>query len=117
MKEYKVNIPSYSTTRGEYEKPATIPEELETFSFYNRTEHGRRILFAIGGTEKDNFCSNWDIYADERGTLYSIARPGSGAQSSYFGDVNHVKNLIRAGHFWHTLTEYGRRLMEGGKNA
>lgn len=117
MKEYTVFIPSYAPTRGEYEKPATIPEQLENHTFYGHTEHGKRILFAIGGTENDNFCSNWDIYADERGTLYSIARPGSGAGSTFFGDVAHVRNLIRAGHFSATLTEYGRRIMEGEKTA
>lgn len=42
-----------------------------------------------------------------------IARPDSGASNSSFGDVRHVKNLMRQGYFSDTLTDYGKILMEG----
>ena len=62
-------------------------------------------LFATGG-------GNWDYYANEKGTLYYIAKFGSGAASGYFGDCNHVRHLIYKGHFNPAqLTAYGRQLM------
>lgn len=55
---------------------------------------------------------NWDLYANEKGTLYYIAKFGSGAASGYFGDCNHVRHLIYKGYFNPAqLTAYGRQLM------
>lgn len=113
MKYHIVSIPLWSREKGDYTARVTVPEELTHSALYNHTEAGKRVLFAIGGTAENGFCDNWDIYADEKGTLYSIARYGTTCESTFFGDVRHVRRLINQGHFHDTLTAYGRRLMEG----
>lgn len=58
---------------------------------------------------------NWTLFGNpDTGIIYSIARPGQGASSSYFGKADHVKNLIREGHFSDTLTEAGKAFVYGG---
>lgn len=53
--------------------------------------------------------SNWTLFGNPAtGIIYSVARPGQGASSSYFGKADHVKRLIREGHFSDTLTEAGQ---------
>lgn len=108
------HIPHYSKERGEYQTEYRPAATLTTYRLYEHTETpaAPRVLFAIGGTEEDGFSSNWDIYADPTtGTLYSIARPESGAGGTYFGHCDHVRNLMRQGSFSDTLTEYGKELM------
>ena len=109
----KTHFTSWNATRGEYEQETETAETLKGYQsscgLYFETE---LTLFAIGGEEKGGYSSNWDIYADKKGTLYSIARPGSTAESTYFGDKHHIKNLIRQGYFHNTLTDYGRQIME-----
>lgn len=57
---------------------------------------------------------NWTLFGNpETGIIYSIARPGQGASSSYFGKADHVKNLIRDGFFSDTLTEAGQAFIYG----
>lgn len=41
--------------------------------------------------------SNWDLYQDKNGYLFSIAKPESGAQNSCFGNPDHLKRLTRQG--------------------
>ena len=41
--------------------------------------------------------SNWDLYQDTDGYLYSIAKPGSGAKNSCFGYPRHLDRLERSG--------------------
>ena len=72
----------------------------------------RDMLFAIGN-------SNWDLYVAkinkdklQRSYLYAIAKEGSGANNCCFGDLMHICNLIRDGHFGDEFTEFGRKLME-----
>lgn len=56
--------------------------------------------------------SNWEIYTDDMKHFYSIAKPGSGCQSSYFGDVAHLRRLMRDDHLQPgQLTRLGRRLL------
>ena len=55
--------------------------------------------------------SNWDIYADTRGYLYSVAKPCSGARSSCFGRPDHLRNLIREGYGHYELTSFGKELL------
>lgn len=99
--EYLTQIPAYNAeTHTEYTKLHTTPDNLNNM-----------VLFAIGGSLKDDFCTNWDIYATEDGTLYSIARNGSGCRNTYFGDVNHIRHLMREGYWSSTLTPYGFKLM------
>lgn len=119
MKAYTTTIPTWSESRGEYKKPATTPEILNRYLLYGHeeTHAAPLVLFAIGGKPEDNYCSNWDIYADSKGTLYSIARPGSGASGSYFGDAAHVKRLMKQGYFSDTLTAYGEKLLKGDAAA
>ena len=103
---------SYSRERGEYEQETETAETLTGYKSCCGLYFEIPLkLFAIGGKPENNFSDNWDIYADEKGTLYSIARPGSGCGCTFFGDKNHIKNLIRQGHFSDTLTEYGKQLM------
>ena len=99
---YKTLIPRYDVINSrEYNQPHTTPDKI-----------GNLTLFAIGGTLADSFCTNWDIYADEAGTLYSIARePATGCKNSYFGDVHHIRHLMRCGHWNNTLTSHGFNLM------
>ena len=53
--------------------------------------------------------SNWTLFGDPAdGHIWSIARPGQGASSSWFGKSDHVRRLIREGHFHDTLTEAGQ---------
>lgn len=107
----KTFFTSWNKTRGEYEQETETAEILNGYMLYNSHCDGVLTLFAIGGKKENNFSDNWDIYADKKGTLYSIARPGTGCCSTFFGDKNHIKNLIRQGHFSDTLTEYGEQLM------
>lgn len=106
-------------TRTEYQTEYIPPETLTTYSLYERIETAEKPLrlFAIGGTEKDGYSDNWDIYADENGTLLSIPRPSSGACGTWYGDINHIKRLQRQGIFCDTLTAYGKKLMEGEQTA
>lgn len=108
---YKTYVTRWNKERGEYQQETTTPDTLPGYTSCNMFFDIPLHLFAIGGSEKDNFCSNWDIYADKKGTLYSIARPESGASNSYFGDCNHIRNLMRKGYFTDTLTTYGAELM------
>ncbi len=69
-------------------------------------------LFATGD-------SNWNLYvasvhADEPKKTYlvAIAKEGSGAGNSCFGDLRHIVSLIRDGYFSDTFTAYGRKLMQ-----
>ena|GEM_PF-5915412 len=100
---YKTLIPRYDVeAKKEYNQEHETPEKLNNL-----------MLFAIGGNITDSFCTNWDIYADESGTLYSIARdPKTGCKNSYFGDVHHIRDLMRCGHWHDTLTTYGFNLMK-----
>lgn len=106
--KYNTLIPSYDIEKKqEYNKPCTTPDTLNGMK-----------LFAIGGNLKDGFCSNWDLYIDDSGTIHSIARTGSTAKNSYFGDTRHIKSLIRQG-YWNndTLTAIGFRWMKGELKA
>ncbi|MBR2579211.1 MAG: hypothetical protein IKE41_03665 [Clostridia bacterium] len=107
----KTFFTSYDATRGEYEQETETAETLNGYKSGGLYFNTFLILFAIGGNAENNYCDNWDIYADKKGTLYSIARPGTSCGNSYFGDCNHIKNLIRQGYFSDTLTEYGKALM------
>ena len=66
-------------------------------------------LFATGS-------SNWDYFAriEENGkpSIYSIAKPGSGAGDSWFGPIDHISSLIREDCWDGEFTEYGRKLMK-----
>ena len=56
--------------------------------------------------------SNWEIYTADMKHFYSIAKPDSGCRSSYFGDVYHIRKLMRDDHIKPSqLTRLGRRLM------
>lgn len=107
----KTYFTSWSKEKGEYKQETETAETLKGYASGKLYFEIPLRLFAIGGNKQDNFCNNWDIYADKKGALYSIARPNSGCGSTFFGDCNHIKALIRQGYFHDTLTEYGRQLM------
>lgn len=109
--EYITNIPKWNIEKGDYLQETKTPDTLTGYTSCGIWFDKELKLFAIGGNKEDNFCTNWDIYADTKGTLYSIARTGSGCNNSFFGDCNHIKNLIRRGYFGGTLTDYGMQLM------
>lgn len=97
----KTYIPSYNTeTKKEYNKPTETP-----------STHGDAVLFAIGGSIKDGFLHNWDYYITSDGVIYSIAREGSTCKNSYFGDVNHIKYLMKTTGFSGVLTPAGFKAM------
>lgn len=84
---------------------------LCVYELYGHTEKQDLQLFGVGS-------SNWDYYSNKNGALYSIVKPEKkkdGCQGSIFGDCNHVKHLLKQGHFEIILTAFGRGLMV--KNA
>lgn len=107
----KTYFTTWSKERCEHEQETETAETLNSYILYNSHYDGKLTLFAIGGKKENRFCDNWDIYADEKGVLYSIARPGTGCGSTFFGDKNHIKNLMKQGYFSDTLTEYGKKIM------
>lgn len=108
----KTYVTKWSRERGEYKQETETAETLKGYNSCGMFFETSLTLFAIGGKKENDFCDNWDIYANKEGTLYSIARPNSGCGNSYFGDKNHIKRLIKQGLFSDTLTEYGRQIME-----
>jgi hypothetical protein len=62
--------------------------------------------------------SNWDIYADEDGKLYSVGkaelRGSDGANmDTFYGDKNHIRRLMDRGYFSYPPTEVGLKLLSG----
>ena len=56
--------------------------------------------------------NNWDIYWNPYGWCESIAKPGSGAANSGFGNICHVKRLLEDGKIRPSqLTKLGRRML------
>lgn len=60
----------------------------------------------------------WDIYYSAKadadpytGCLFSIAKPGSGGVGTFFGDMNHIRYLMRNGWWSSEFTPLGRKLM------
>jgi hypothetical protein len=58
--------------------------------------------------------SNWDLYANSKGQLMSIAKKPS-CQDSFYGDLRHLKHLIDKGWFteFEFITEFGLTLLNG----
>lgn len=58
---------------------------------------------------------NWNIYTDRtKKAFYCIAKPGTGCESSWFGDRRHIQRMIQEGHIRRSeLTRLGRRLILG----
>lgn len=56
---------------------------------------------------------NWDIYTDsEHVYMFSIAKPGTGCRCSQYGDIRHIRRMIREGHIKKSeLTKLGRKLL------
>lgn len=59
--------------------------------------------------------ANWDIYSDENGSLWAIAKSECpGAADAYFGDKDHIKRLINEGSFsYKEVTDAGLELLSG----
>tara|TARA_B100000749_G_C18436960_1_gene470489 strand:- start:865 stop:1188 length:324 start_codon:yes stop_codon:yes gene_type:complete len=58
--------------------------------------------------------ANWDIYADSDNKLWSIPKPECpSAEMTPFGDRDHVRRLMDAGHFNDIPTDAGLALMRG----
>ena len=108
---YRGYIPRCDLSKGEYTQEVAIPDRLEGYASGNLWFDKELKLFALGNDKDNTYCSNWDIYADNDNFLYSIARKGSGCKNSWFGTLEHIKDLMRRD-FWHDeLTDYGRQLM------
>ncbi len=59
--------------------------------------------------------SNWDIHINSDGKALSIAT-AKGCESTFFGDVNHIRKLIANNLFNDELagiTEHGRKCLSG----
>lgn len=110
--EYKTHFTAWNQERGEHEQETTTADKLTAWALYGREERGELYLFAIGGTESDNYSDNWDIYTDARGHLYSIARPGTTCGGTHYGDTRHIWQLMREGNWNDTLTPLGHAMME-----
>lgn len=71
----------------------------------------KAIKFATGA-------SNWDYYFNfpwsdcpKAAYFWAVAKPESGAGTSHYGDIRHVKNMLELGYFDGELTKAGKRLM------
>ena len=113
MKTYTVYITKFDLNKGEYTEPVMISDTLKGYTSCGMWFDTELKLFAIGNNKDNTYCGNWDIYADKENRLYSIARTGSGCGNTHFGDINHIKHLMRQGCWNDELTEYGKKLMEG----
>lgn len=58
---------------------------------------------------------NWDLYLNQTGSLYAIPKPNApkDCRSTWFGDKNHVRNLMQELYFDDTPTDIGLALLEG----
>lgn len=55
--------------------------------------------------------SNWEIYYNGE-YCQSIAKPGSGASDSVYGNLSYIARQLRTGYIKPSqLTKYGRRIM------
>ena len=59
--------------------------------------------------------SNWLLFADDDGSIWSIAKPEKlGCQNSFFGDVKHLIKLYNQGCLrFDYFTDYGISLLSG----
>ena len=57
--------------------------------------------------------SNWEYYYyPQGGYCMAVAKPESGAETSTFGKISYVRQLVREGRIKPSaLTKYGRRLL------
>jgi len=88
-------------------------ETLQTYELYGRQDSYFAPLQLVATTD-----SNWDIYYSAKadaspycGCLFSIAKPGSGAQGTTFGDFNHIRYLMRNGWWDGEFTPFGKKMM------
>lgn len=73
-------------------------------------------LFAVA-VDSD---ANWDYFVDypwtdnpEQAAIWSIAREESGARSTYFGGLDHIRKLLRNNRFNYVeFTDVGKALLE-----
>lgn len=60
---------------------------------------------------------NWELWVNPRGQFSAVAKPGSGAQSTHFGDVAHVVRLMnhatQSDALFQGWTEAGRAALRG----
>jgi len=62
--------------------------------------------------------ANWDIYVDEKGALYSVAKPECRGENGYnmdtfFGDKHHIRRLMAKGYFTCKPTDAGLGILSG----
>lgn len=103
---------STATTDTITESADSAEREATTMTFH---DFSQAQAFATGRES-----SNFDYVVDypwndqpDKAAIWYIARPNSGCVSGYFGDLNHVKKLIRQGFFDGNLTPLGNALIEG----
>ena len=57
-------------------------------------------------------------YSRKNKCFYSLAKPESGCRNSYYGDIYHVKHLLRQGYLkYKDFTKYGLRLVGFNKGV
>ena len=85
--------------------------QLEFEQMHINATHGPDCIGKLRKVE--NGSGNFDIYYDNQYKCFrTIAKPGSGCISGYYGGSAHVKEALRNG--WmkeHGLTKFGRRLI------
>lgn len=85
-------------------------------SFEIRQMHvnAKRMPLCVGRFRKVAHAnSNWEYYHDPLyGGIHALAKPGSGASDSCFGDVSYLRRCLQTGVIQSSsLTKYGRRLL------
>lgn len=64
----------------------TTPEEIA--NIYNWCSENMEKVHDDGG--------NWTLFQDSAGFVWSIAKPGSGAKNSFFGDKDYFQRYLRS---------------------
>ena len=86
---------------------------LYTYDYYGRESscYAPLELFAVGSGSFDYYYSKKADESPYTGCLLSIPKPGTGGEGTGFGDLNHVRRLMREGYWNSELTPLGKRLM------
>lgn len=79
-----------------------IPPKQGYFPIYNGKVNKFLTLYAVGHP-----AGHWDLYQNQEGYLYAIARPGTNVASTCFGTKQYLAGLTGRG------IRHGYRVVEG----
>lgn len=60
--------------------------ETERTNIFLWCKKNLKFIYDTGG--------NWVVFADDNNICYSIAKPGTGAGNSIFGNISHAKKIF-----------------------